>query len=302
MFMKIQYNEWIKLLNSRLIEYNQSIRVIEYSSGTLTLSNSKTLQDSKFEKFKKQVMNKKTTLWVSNMDNLLNGIVTEKEIKSKLSTIGGLLAQEKHGKNIRLNLNTGTPWNKGTKGQNIGTGTPRPPAVKDKISAKNSGKGNGMYGVKMSDANKKYRSSLMKTKILAGDFTPNSNNRNTHWDTKFNNKSYRSSWEALYQYINPSAEYEALRIEYDLHAKRHIYIVDFVDHTNKLVVEVKPKELCCGEKFAAKMAALNAWANNNNYATLLVDKQWLQEQVLTIDYNMFDSNTVKKIKALYETN
>lgn len=299
--MKIQYNEWIELLNARLIEHNQSIRVIEYSSGTLTLSNGNTLQDSKFEKFKKRVMNKKTTLWVSNTDNLLNGTTTEKEIKSKLAAIGGLTAQEKYGKNIRLNLNTGTPWNKGTKGQNIGTGTPRSQAVKDKIGAKNSGKGNGMYGVKMSNTDKEYRSSLMKTKILAGEFTPNSNNRNTHWDTNLNNKSYRSSWEALYQYINPLAEYETLRIEYDLNDKTHVYIVDFVDHANKLVVEVKPKELCVGEKFAAKMTALTAWANNNNYKTLLVDKEWLQKQVLDIDYSIFDTKTAKKIKALYET-
>jgi hypothetical protein len=300
--MKIQYNKWIELLNNKLIEHNQNIRVIDYSSGTLTLSNGKTLQDSKFDKFKKRVMNKKTTLWVSNMDNLLNDTVTEKEIKSKLAAIGGLLVQEKYGENIRLNLNTGRPWNKGTKGQNIGKGAPRPQSVKDKISEKNSGEGNGMYGVRMTEEDRQKKSTLMKQKILAGDFTPNSNNRNTHWDTRLNNKSYRSSWEALYQYINPSAEYEALRIEYDLHDKRHVYIVDFVDHANKLVVEVKPKELCVGEKFDAKISALNAWASNNNYKTLLVNKKWLQEQIVDIDYSMFDTKTAEKIKALYETN
>lgn len=300
--MKIQYNKWIELLNNRLIEHNQSIRVIEYSSGTLTLSSGETLLDNKFKKFKKRVMNKKTTMWVNNMDNLFHGTVTEKEIKSKLAAIGGLSVQEKYGENIRLNLNTGTPWNKGTKGQNIGTGTPRPQAVKDKISKKNSGKRNGMYGVTMTEQDRQKKSLLMKQKILAGEFTPNSNNRNTHWDTKFNSKSYRSSWEALYQYINPFAEYETLRIEYNLHDKRHIYIVDFVDHVNKLVVEVKPKELCIGEKFGAKISALNAWANNNNYKTLLVDKKWLQEQIVDIDYSMFDTKTAKKIKVLYETN
>jgi hypothetical protein len=74
----------------------------------------------------------------------------------------------------------------------------------------------------------------MKQKILSGEFTPNSNNRNTHWESTFNNNTYRSSWEALYQYFNQDAEYEKLRIEYNINNTAKIYIVDFVDHVNKI--------------------------------------------------------------------
>lgn len=300
--MKIQYNKWAELLNTKLVEHNQSIRVIDYSCNTITLSNGETLQGNKFEKFKKRVMNKKTDLWVNNIDKLVNGTITETEIKSELASIGGKSVQKKYGSIIKQNLNTGTSWNAGTKGQNIGTLVPRSQTVKDKISKKNSGTSNGMYGVKMSDDAKKIKSDLMKKKILLGEFTPNSNNRNTHWDSTFNGKKYRSSWEALYQYINQSAEYEKLRIEYTFNGVTKIYIVDFIDHTNKQLIEVKPRELCTGEKFQSKMSALSEWAKTYNYKIIIVDKQWLQNQLLEIDYTKFDVNTAQKIKALYEIN
>ena len=35
--MKIQYNKWAELLNTKLVEHNQSISVIDYSRNTLTL-------------------------------------------------------------------------------------------------------------------------------------------------------------------------------------------------------------------------------------------------------------------------
>lgn len=301
--MKIQYNDWITLLNSKLIEHNQSIRVIDYFKGTLTLSNGKTLQGSEFAQFKKRVMHKTTTEWVNSIDNLLDGTITEKEVKTRLARQGGIACQKKHGDAIRLNLNTGTPWNAGTKGQNVGTMQLRSQEVKDKISAKNSGIHNGMYGSKMSEAGKAFRSTLMKQKILEGKFTPNSNNRNTHWNTTFAGKKYRSSWEALYQYINPKAEYEILRIEYTLNNTRKIYIVDFVDHTTKQVVEVKPAELCTGDKFDAKFSALTNWAEENGYTVTLVTKEWLQDNIAdtTIDYTQFDTITALKIKGIYET-
>ena len=65
--MKIQYNKWAELLNTKLVEHNQSIRVIDYSCNTITLSNGETLQGNKFEKFKKRVMNKKIDLYIEFM-------------------------------------------------------------------------------------------------------------------------------------------------------------------------------------------------------------------------------------------
>lgn len=300
--MKLSYENWLNLLNSKLIEFGQKTRVVKYGPDTLELSNGMVLVNAEFDRFKKRVMNKKTDCWVKNIDVLFNGKITEKEIKSKLAAIGGLAVQQKYGDKIKLNLNVGTSWNSGTKGQNIGTRGPRTQEVKDKISVKNSGEGNGMYGVKMSDSSKKKKSDRMKQKILSGEFTPNSNNRNTHWDSTFDSKPYRSSWEALYQFINQDAEYEKLRIEYNINGQTKIYIVDFIDHINRIVVEVKPRELCVGEKYAEKIDALNKWASLYGYTLTVVDKEWLMSIDVDIDYRRFDNNTARKIKALYETN
>jgi uncharacterized FlaG/YvyC family protein len=299
--MKKTSQQMIDILNTRLIEENQTTRIMQYSSSMITLSNGNVLTESNKRKFCRRLLNPKTNLWAKNTDNLLFGIITEKEIKSKLSSIGGKSVQEKYGNILKQNLNTGTSWNSGTKGQNIGTRAPRTQLVKDKISLKNSGNGNGMYGVKMSKADKQIRSDIMKQKILSGEFTPNSNNRNTHWEALYNGKKYRSSWEALYQYINQDAEYESLRIRYKLNDDEKIYIVDFVDHVSRTVIEVKPRELCVGEKFNAKLQALIKWAKLNNYQTLIVDKEWLKAQNPVINYDHFDQKTATKIKILYET-
>ena len=299
--MKKTADQMMTIINNKLTEYAQSIRVVEWSGKNIMLSTGKILTNSDRARFIKRIMNTKTDLWCRYMDRLISGKITESEIKSELSAIGGRAVQKKYGNTIKQNLNTGMPWNAGTKGQNIGTRGAQPQTVKDKISAKNSGLGNGMFGVKMSIADKAMRSMTMKKKILSGEFTPNSNNRNTHWESTFDNKTYRSSWEALYQYINQDAEYEKLRIEYNINNTTKIYIVDFVDHVNKQVIEVKPQELCAGEKFQAKLTALIDWAELNKYKLIIADKEWLQSQDNNIDYTKFDNNTARKIKALYET-
>jgi len=300
--MKKTPGQMMTIINNRLTEYGQHTRVVEWSGKNIMLSTGKILTNSDRARFIKRIMNTKTDLWCRCMDRLISGEITESEIKSKLSAIGGTAVQKKHGNIIKQNLNTGMPWNSGTKGQNIGTRGALPQTVKDKISAKNSGSNNGMYGVKLSDSDKKTKSKIMKQKILLGEFTPNSNNRNTHWESTFDNKPYRSSWEALYQYINQDADYEKLRIEYNINNTTKIYIVDFVDHVNKQVIEVKPRELCAGEKFQAKLTALTAWAELNKYTLIIADKEWLQSQDNNIDYTKFDNNTARKIKELYETN
>lgn len=300
--MKLTAQQMVDRFNAKLIEHHQRTRIIDYSGTVIVLSSGITFNGTDKDRFCNRLMNSKTTLWAENVDNLLNGDITVSDIKSKLSSIGGKAVQEKHGDSIRQNLNTGRPWNAGTKGQHIGTKGPLPQSVKDKISLKNSGENNGMFGIKMSDEDKSYRSELMKQKILNGEFTPNSNNRNTHWKSMFDGKAYRSSWEALYQYINQIAEYETLRIEYMFDKKTMIYIVDFVDHINKLVVEVKPSRMCDGNKFNGKMSALSKWADNNGYSVLVATEKWFLDQTHAIDYERFDKKTEIKIRKLYETN
>ena len=139
----------------------------------------------------------------------------------------------------------------------------------------------------------------MNAKILSGEFTPNSNNRNTHWDSTFNGKSYRSSWEAVYQSHYPDDEHENLRIPYSYNNINYIYIVDFVNHNTKTVTEIKPIELCNHPKFIAKFTALNAWGIYNGYSVHLVTLEKLQEMGKPYDVSKFDSKTQLKINKIY---
>lgn len=288
-------------INDRLAEFSQTTRIIEMSATSLKLNNGTILLNNKVTNFVRRVMSRSVLDWVKNIDKLLAGEIDECSIKSSISSVGGRAVQAMHGDKIRKNLNNGTSWNAGTKGQNIGKKGPLSQSVKDQISAKNSGTGNGMYGVKMSDAEKAKRSTTMKDKILSGNFTPNSNNRNTHWESTFAGMKYRSSWEALYQCINPTAKYESFRIPYSLNTSVRIYIVDFIDYENHLVVEVKPKRLCNGDVFNAKMQALIAWAMDNEFNVLIADEEWLIDHPIQDDDLLkFDEKTIKKIKKLYE--
>jgi len=292
--------EWKQKINDRLVEYNQNTKVVSYERDKIILSTGTILEGNQARIFKRRVLNN-YHIWVKNIDSLLSGDITEKEIKSKQYSIGGISCQKKYGEKLRQNLNTGTPWNKGTKG-NYPYSTTHNEEAKRKISEANRGEGNGMFGKNYTKEEKQHRSKIMKEKILSGAFTPNSNNRNTHWEANYCGKLYRSSWEAWYQYLNPVAEYEKLRIVYESAGEEKIYIVDFVDHTTKVVVEVKPLELTNTKMFKLKWIALCHWAELNDYKPLLVTKEWLKTNTTEIDYNMFDEKTALKIRRIHETN
>jgi len=295
--MKKSAQQMIEEINTRLQFYNQTTRVIEWTSGYIILENGIRLESNKRLRFIRRILNAKTTIWVENMDAVLSGIMPESKIRSKLSVFGGIAVHQFHGEKLRQSLKGRKAWNKGLKGL---PGRPLTDEAKKKISIANSGEKNGMFGVKKTEEQKKNQSDMMKQKILSGEFTPNTNNRNTHWDARFDGKKYRSSWEALYQYMNPVARYETFRIAYDFCDNTHVYIVDFIDEVNRILVEVKPKEMCTGDKFDAKMNALHTWANDNEYTVLIVDKDWICEQSIPIDYSRFDEQTAEKIRKLYE--
>lgn len=301
--MKITYEKWKTLLNERLEYFNQTTRVIEYNKQEIRLNDGTKLTGTEYKKFKKRLMNTKTTLWIENIDAILSGKITVKQIKSKLCSIGGKSCQKLHKETIKKNLNSGIPWNKGKRGRQIGwaRGLTKDTDARVKKLAK-FGKKNGMFGKKHNEETKKLLSEKMKKKILEGTFTPNSNNRNTHWEAMLDNMRYRSSWEAWYNYLNPGAEYETLRISYEYNGSNKVYIVDFVDHEQKLVIEVKPKELTNNPLFAAKWNALCQWAKNNGYLPLLVDQMWLVSNTTSIDYFRFDKGTGDKIRNIYEVN
>ena len=300
--MRITKLDIINRLNSLLEQFGQTTRIISLSNNEILLADgTKIISESSVRKFTRRISNVKHTIWVENTDKLLANSITEAEIKSKLFAIGGKAVQAKYGALIRNNLNTGTPWNKNTKGNYLYSHL-QSELTRKKIGKKNSGPANGMFGTNMSAEEKTKKSEHMKQLILDGKFTPNSNNRNTHWDASFDGTKFRSSWEALYAYLNETAEYETLRIPYTLHNTEFVYIVDFVDHSEKRVIEVKPRELCVGEKFEAKMRALAMWAAAGGYSVVIADRLYLQEQCKNtiIDYSKFDNKTATKIKALNE--
>ncbi len=293
--MKISYSKWKDILNERLLNFNQKILVKEYLRDRIIFANDIELNDKNSKKYKRRIINKKTDAWVKNSDGLLSGTISESEVKASICSVGGIMCQKKYGEKIRQNLNIGIPWNKGLKGLK---GTPHTEETKLKIGQKNKGENNGMYGKEIPMEKRQQISTYMKKLILDGKFTPNSNNRNTHWDSYYKGKKYRSSWEALYQYFDEAAEYEQLRIMYKFNNIEQVYIVDFVNHITKTCIEVKPKELCDGDKFKAKLEALKEWAADKQYSYMLVTKEWFKNQQVQIVLDDFDSNTQQKIKNL----
>jgi len=150
---------------------------------------------------------------------------------------------------------------------------------------------------------RKFNSELMTEKILRGEFTPKTNNRNTHWDSYLNGVCYRSSWEAYYHYLYPNLEYEKLRIPYvDVTGKEKVYIVDFVDHDRNIVVEIKPSGLTKKQNELLKIDALKEWAKINEYSVLIISEYELFNKPLPDDLTMFDENTQRKLKKSYYAN
>ena len=295
----------IERFNSILKENNQQLYAELITVKEITLSNGLVLSSERDVRLCKKRVMTGDKIWKEHFDRVYHldkdqRETAEKECKSLISVKGGISCQQTHGNRIKNNLNTGNPWNKGLKG-NYPYSYSLSIETKEKISLANRGKNNGMYGKEMSEEQKEYRSKLMKQKILLGEFTPNSNNRNTHWDAFFNGKKYRSSWEALYQYFDITAEYEALRIPYRFNNKDFVYIIDFVNHEHKTLIEVKPEELTKDKKTQAKINAAKNWCEQNGYFFILADKKYLLSFPKPTNIEEFDNKTQMKIRKLYET-
>ena len=296
----------IERFNSILKENNQQLYAELITGKEITLSNGLVLRSERDVRLCKKRVMTGDKIWKEHFDSVYHldkdqRETAEKECKSLISVKGGINCQRKHGEQIKSNLNTGIPWNKTLKG-NYPYSFSHSEATKLKISKSNSGEQNGMFGRVMPLSEKQHRSELMKERILSGKFTPNSNNRNTHWNSYYKNRKYRSSWEALYQYFDNDAEYETLRIPYYFENKHYVYIIDFVNHKTKTLVEVKPNELLSDKKTQAKIIAARQWCEDNAYQFIIVDKSYLLSQgPIPPNLEDFDINTRKKIKNLYET-
>lgn len=296
----------IERFNKILKEYNQHLQAEKITGKEVVLSNGLVLTSEKDVRLCKKRVMLGDRVWKENFDRIYSTneelrTSAEKECRSLTSVKGGINCQKNHKKKIMSNLNTGTPWNKGMKG-NYPYSHPLSEDTKKRIGDANRGEKNGMYGKKHSLKERQNKSQKMKELILLGKFTPNSNNRNTHWDSFYQDKKYRSSWEALYQYFDNEAEYETLRISYSFDNNDYIYIIDFVNHKTKTLVEVKPQELLNDKKTQAKIDAAREWCNNNGYSFVIADKDYFISKSMPSDLTEFDSKTQNKIRKLYETN
>lgn len=293
--------------NRILKDHNQCLRAEKITGKEIVLSNGVLLTSTRDVRLCKKRVMFGDKIWKENFDRVYSidnevSVDAEKKCRSLTSVKGGIICQRKHRDQIKKNLNIsgGIPWNKGLKG-NYPYSHSHSEETKQKISAANKGEKNGMFGTQKSNEEKQSRSKLMKEKILSGKFTPNSNNRNTHWNSCYKNKKYRSSWEALYQYFDNAAEYETLRIPYVFDNKEHIYIIDFVNYKTRTLVEVKPKELIDDVKTQAKIIAAKQWCKDNDYQFILADQGYFTSRSMPENLSDFDLNTQHKIKKLYET-
>lgn len=167
-------------------------------------------------------------------------------------------------------------------------------------SRQKTGEGNPMFGYSPTKEERQRASNKMKENIKSGKFTPNIRNSQTHWQVEYKGKKFRSSWEAAFYALNPTFEYEKIRISYWLDDKEKIYIVDFYDPENKLLVEIKPKEHTYSEQFKAKQAAAKKWVKENGYHFEVFTQEYLKanmEELLLSDLPEKVKDKLKKIKV-----
>lgn len=301
--MPYNYNKLKEKYNLKLKTYNQVSYIKFLNSECITFSNEKEFYFKERKTWINRLNNCEIIL--QNFDNIINGFISIDEIKNQIRSYAGKTNWNKKRELLISKMKGRAAWNKGLFGKdNPCYGRTLSDESKKRIGQKNRGKNNGMYGKKISDENKKIQSQKIKDLILKGIFTPNSNNRNTHWKSKLDGINYRSSWECLYKFYNPNSIYEKLRIKYILDKEEKIYIVDFIDEKNKLAIEVKPNNILKQKISQIKINSLDNWCKNNNYTMIIVNEDWIIENIKeeSIDYNRFDEKTQCKIKKFYEIN
>jgi hypothetical protein len=111
------------------------------------------------------------------------------------------------------------------------------------------------------------QSETMKRKILAGEFTPKTENRKRSKRLKsdITGITYRSNWELIFHEKNPHLKYENIRIEYIEDGKSRIYITDFSDMNKKIIYEIKPTSELNNKNFLNKKVYTEKWCSENGF-------------------------------------
>lgn len=130
------------------------------------------------------------------------------------------------------------------------------------------------------DKARKKQSKLMKEKIKNGEFTPCVTNSWARSRIVVDGIPFRSSWEQYFhihmnKFLDKNVEFEKLRIPYfdPKKKKERIYIVDFIDYTERIVYEIKPEQEK-DEITKQKEEQLIQWANQSGYEYKFISDKW----------------------------
>lgn len=127
------------------------------------------------------------------------------------------------------------------------------------------------------------QSATMKTKILNGEFTPQSNyNRYRSKGVLFDGIHFRSRYEVIFyayhKYISGnSIEFERVRIPYYDHksCKNRVYITDFYNSTLNEIVEIKPQS-CLIKELKDKLVGVACYLKENDVRYKVLTEKNLQ--------------------------
>jgi very-short-patch-repair endonuclease len=134
----------------------------------------------------------------------------------------------------------------------------------------------------------KKNSIKMKENIREGRFIPCVTNSwsKSRCDISFKrddeiiNIKTRSTWEAYFQLFNKHLLYEKLVIPYKFKKEEHNYIVDFVDHVNKIIYEIKPNSTAKHMKNLSKERYARRWCKENGYKYMMIKDSWFKKNYI----------------------
>lgn len=306
----IRYNEAMIKYNNILLQFSK-LQIVKFDKDGIVLSNGVVL-NTKVEKnkFVKRLKKDSYHIYFDNLYSVDKNVQIEtfKQIKrDNGKRTGGLawvnnreklynmvinnLQRARENGNAYKHIKENGSWCKGL--------TKETSDIIKRMSENKTGEKNPLYGKHLADDTRKKQSETIKKKILSGEFTPNIHNRLTHYSCTINNMKYRSSWEGYFSLLNPSYEYEKLRIPYTYKNKEKIYIVDFISEKDKKTVEIKPKMLFNNEKSICKEKALIKWCNDNGYSYERITEDYILEHYDENIISLLDErnqNNIRKVK------
>jgi hypothetical protein len=294
--------------NNILIENNMLLRIVRWASGEIELSTGCVLtsisERTKFRsRSKSYITNKHMDIIyqhydVDMRDNIASSLKADQasiistnnwnnlSIEDKIKKQDNMRQAQSQSNKIKRDYSKRIVWNKGkTKETDIRLLS---------NSIRHTGCGNPMYGSIMSEDEKQRKSKLIKSRIKDGIWTPHIHNSRTHWNCSYNGKTFRSSWEAIYASIHPDFEYETVRIEYEFNGINSVYIVDFIDTINKVLIEIKPNEHLTDPKVVAKIKAAREWGIINGYNFEIVSQQYFIDHFELIDFDNINIPNIRQ--------